>query len=1089
MALHGLFFCAVFALVLQSHGSFIQEHSHDSPCPDVWPFIVCPCHPSITLLIPSRRVDAALSPLRPIQTFLPSPELYRVQHLSLLVARTGRYVYRPAARRRLTHSIIALLLLRSGVESNPGPATSVKSRVNVGLLNTRSLVKNASLVQDMIGERELDMLVVTETWVSSDAPDVIKLGAVPEGYSIVHEHRSGSGATNGGVGRRGGGLAIIYRNIFDVRVLEMTDINHTTFELMLVRLSAAAESVVLAAIYRPPASSVNIFCSELSDMLDTGGALGNRFVLLGDFNCPGNDAISVDTSLGAFIDRYNIIQHVTEPTRQTARSESLLDLVLTPDDCDLISSINVTDPGISDHSLVAFQLDIKRPHKIPAVQISVRNFKDLNVKTFADKMSRSETVVNPCDNVDDYCDQLHRDITDILDVLAPRRSVTKHSRLHTKCALSSEALAAKRRRRRLERRWKSSRLEADRLKFRAACRSANALIRESKTADLTAKINSSSSDSRSLWRTVKTILHPARETACIKPGWCQTLADFFDDKIANVRTSVCSKLSGDHGRPDTVPARPHTGDTFERFIPVTIDEATRVILQLSDKTSPLDLIPTSLLKACHLVFSPIVAKIANLSFSTGTFPMCYKEARVTPIIKKHGLDGSDPSNYRPISNLSTMSKLIERLCLSRLSPHLMSSPNFSTLQSAYRKNHSTETALIKILDDLYLTLDNKSCAVMVGLDISAAFDTIDHQILLDRLKLEFGVSDIALNWINSYLDDRTQYLCIGANKSTISRCTVGVPQGSVLGPLLFTAYTSPIAHTIRSYGVSFHQYADDTLLYTAVHSQSLETDIVNLERCTDAVMQWFLENGMKLNPDKSVAMLLAARAQSNKLSGLKSVKVGGVPITFSTSLKCLGVTLDSTLILDGRIQEICKENNFHIRALRHIRPLLTESTAASIGASIVGSRLDYCNSLLAHATEHQLDKLQRVQNSLARVVTKSKKRDHIKPVLARLHWLPVRQRIDFKLATTVHKVRDTKQPEYLADLLVQYVPNRTLRSQTGQLLNERQTRTVHAARAFGCAAPKLWNSLSIDVKNALNLDTFKNRLKTSLYISAFSHAD
>src|ERR1051325_11706019 len=134
-------------------------------------------------------------------------------------------------------------------------------------------------------------------------------------------------------------------------------------------------------------------------------------------------------------------------------------------------------------------------------------------------------------------------------------------------------------------------------------------------------------------------------------------------------------------------------------------------------------------------------------------------------------------------------------------------------------------------------------------------------------------------------------------------------------------------------------------------------------------MQWFLDNGMKLNPDKSVAMMVVARLHSKKFADIKSVTVGGASIAFLKTLKSLGVTLDSSLSLDTRIQEICKKSNFHIRALRHIRPLLTEATAAMMGVSIVDSRLDYCNSLLAGITEHQLDKLQRVQNSLARVVT------------------------------------------------------------------------------------------------------------------------
>ena len=169
------------------------------------------------------------------------------------------------------------------------------------------------------------------------------------------------------------------------------------------------------------------------------------------------------------------------------------------------------------------------------------------------------------------------------------------------------------------------------------------------------------------------------------------------------------------------------------------------------------------------------------AFQTGKFPSCYKRAQVLPLLKKAGLDSSSPVNYRPISNLSTISKILERLVLTRLRPHLFGSSNFSQYQSAYRTGHSTETALLEVLDGVYTAADNKQISVLIGLDLSAAFDTVDHLLLIERLQLEFGVNYTALDWLRSYLVDRVQFVKMGKHQSDKVALDVGVPQGSVLG--------------------------------------------------------------------------------------------------------------------------------------------------------------------------------------------------------------------------------------------------------------------------------------------------------------------
>jgi len=179
----------------------------------------------------------------------------------------------------------------------------------------------------------------------------------------------------------------------------------------------------------------------------------------------------------------------------------------------------------------------------------------------------------------------------------------------------------------------------------------------------------------------------------------------------------------------------------------------------------LDVLPVSLLKDCAEVFTPAITILANLSLQTGKFPARFKSAQVLPLLKRAGLDRSLPVNYRPISNLSTVSNVLERLVLARLRPHLTNSKNFSKRQSAYRQGHSTEMALFDVLDSVHTVADSKEVTLLIGLDLSAAFDMVCHSTLIKRLQTEFGVSGTALSWIQSYLQDRTQFMKLGQHRS------------------------------------------------------------------------------------------------------------------------------------------------------------------------------------------------------------------------------------------------------------------------------------------------------------------------------------
>jgi len=220
---------------------------------------------------------------------------------------------------------------------------------------------------------------------------------------------------------------------------------------------------------------------------------------------------------------------------------------------------------------------------------------------------------------------------------------------------------------------------------------------------------------------------------------------------------------------------------------------------------------------------------------------------------------------------------------------------------------------------------------------------------------------------------------------------------TVLGPLLFTAYVSPVGELIESHCVSYHQFADDTQLLVSRDSSDAAPAIDRLTLCSTAVRLWFLQNGLQLNADKSEVVFLGTTAQLRSSANITTVDVAGSTLHVAPHLKSLGLTIDSNLRFDRHARNVAKACMFHTHALRHVRSLLTDDVAQTVACSIVASRLDYCNALLCDAPAATFDRLQRAQNNLVRVLCQSRGRVDARPLLRSLHWLPVRQRVTYKV--------------------------------------------------------------------------------------------
>ena len=411
---------------------------------------------------------------------------------------------------------------------------------------------------------------------------------------------------------------------------------------------------------------------------------------------------------------------------------------------------------------------------------------------------------------------------------------------------------------------------------------------------------------------------------------------------------------------------------MERFDLVDAEKLSRIVTELKPSTCSLDPIPTSLFKTIFNFVSEDILAIVNHSLQLGVFPTDLKTALVKPLLKKGNLDILTPSSFRPISNLPFLSKILEKLVFNQLTTFLNSNTKLEMFQSGFRRHHSTETALLKVVNDIRTNLDSKKPSVLVLLDLSAAFDTVDHQILLDRLSEHVGLSGIVFQWFTSYLCRRNFFVCMDGQSSKHYEVTCGVPQGSVLGPLLFNLYMLPLGSVIRRHGISFHSYADDTQLYVAV-SPDDTGPIDSLFNCISDIKAWMSQNFLQLNQDKTEVMVIGSKTQREKL--VSQLNTQGLKP--SQEARNLGVIFDADFNFKAHVRSITKTAFFHLKNISKVRPFLSLSNTERLMHAFITSRLDYCNALLSGQPNNIINRLQLIQNSAARVLTKTKRRAHI----------------------------------------------------------------------------------------------------------------
>ena len=363
----------------------------------------------------------------------------------------------------------------------------------------------------------------------------------------------------------------------------------------------------------------------------------------------------------------------------------------------------------------------------------------------------------------------------------------------------------------------------------------------------------------------------------------------------------------------------------------------------------------------------------------------------------------------------------------------------------------------------------------------SSLQQLSPDILFNSLRDWFGVDGTVLRWIRSYLSNRKQKVKLGNSFSDVFSLPYGVPQGSVLGPLLFTLYTTPLSNIISNFNVTHHLYADDTQIYLALDNRNFDSSFAELTECLTCIQNWMAGVKLKLNPEKTEFIIIGDRQARESLINKFPTQLLGNSISPTDTVKNLGVIFDSGNTFSNHITNMCRACYYHLKDLRRIRKFLSVETAALLANSMISSRLDYCNSLLYGISKYNVAKLQKIQNALCRIVFRLDRTSHVTLFLQKLHWLPITYRILFKYNLITFKAINFSQPIYLSSLIKTSCLTRGNRLS----LSSASHKKAIGRRGFVVASPIEWNRLPQSVRSQQTITGFRSQLKTYLFRLAY----
>jgi len=939
------------------------------------------------------------------------------------------------------------------------------SDFNVIHLNSRSLQKNYNkVVSNLLAtSTNFSIIGVSETW--TDPKDDNDILYKINGYNSIFQSRIFA------PGHEGGGVALYIKSDLQFKIRhDLMSMNPSVYESLFCEIFNKSKNVIVGVIYRPPGTDIDTFINEFNIPLNKISKSKSPCYIMGDFNI---NLINADTDrrTNAFLSMMlsmSLTPLIDKPTRITATSATCIDNIFID-----ISSLRNTNGGIyttdiSDHLpvfCVSRTLKKKDKHKI----IETRIINDTNINSFKLALENQNWDFVYYEPDPDRAYQLFQNTyCSLYDAFFPIIRKKINTKTASKPWLTPAILNSIKTKNTLYHKFIRTRNPLDKEASRIFSNKLYRLIKLAERRYYANELQLAQYNMRNTWKILKDIITHDNTTQFpseFVDGITVVLdnkdiANGFNNYFVNVGHTLASKI-------------PLTNTSYSSYLgdvvnsnfyltPIVEKEILEVVNKLNNnKSAGLDNISPKVIKSTIYPIVKPLADIFNKSYVTGIVPDILKLARIVPIYK----DG-DPktySNYRPISILSCFSKILERLTYNRLYSYF--SKLFNNSQFGFRKNHSTYMALLSLINNISENLDNGEATVGIFLDLSKAFDTIDHTILINKLR-HYGIRGTTNAWFSNYLSGRYQCVSINGTKSDFKEIQCGVPQGSILGPILFLIYINDIS-TVSDL-CKFILFADDTNIFLS------DRDPVNLSRLINnefnKIQTWFMCNKLSLNMKKTNYMIFSNRPADQNL-----IKINSLSRVHKS--KFLGVIIDDKLSWNDHISHVTAKVSRAVGILNKARRLLPVKVLNTLYSAIVLPHLQYCN--IVWGTNHavRLHSLFLLQKKAIRIVNNADYLAHTSPLFKQSNQLNLFDINKLQIGTFMYNSINRLLPSNIQNAIVFNHGIHAHNTRHRARLVVPRYRYVSRSFAIAISGPKLWNFIIPAIQNSKTVNSFKFNLK------------